>query len=794
MNSKSLKILEYNKILELLSGYAHTEGGQSLCFGLVPESDYDSVILSLKETDDALKRLWHNGRISFGGVKNIIPSLKRLEIGSSLSSIELLDISSTLDVALRIKTFAREYNNELQNHDSFTDSLDERFSMIEPLSTLNHKIKECITGPDEFSDNASPKLRDIRRQKRHTGERIRNQLNSMVNSSSTRLYLQDAVITMRDGRFCLPVKAEYKNNIPGLIHDQSSSGSTLFIEPMTVVNLNNDLKALDMEEQEEIQIILAGLSSECSQYITELDYDYIVLTELDFIFAKAAFAKSYNGICPEYNTEGKINIKKGRHPLLDRKTTVPIDIYIGDTFDQLIITGPNTGGKTVSLKTVGLFTLMGQSGLLIPADEGSSLSIFTEVYADIGDEQSIEQNLSTFSSHMKNIIYITEHADKDSLILFDEICAGTDPVEGAALAISILSFLHRMKIRTMATTHYSELKVYALQEDAIENACCEFSVENLSPTYKLLIGVPGKSNAFAISKKLGLPEFIINEAKANINSTQEAFEDIISGLEKERSSLEKERLELSSLRAQADKLKKEYEEKSSKLDDRRERIIHAAQDEAQEILQNAKSFVDETIRNVNKHGNSAKDLEKERTRVREKIDQNTKNHSKGPEKKPSKVHKPKDFKLGDDVKVLSMNLKGTVASLPNVNGDMYVQMGILRSLVNIKDVELLDSITITTPALTKTGSGKIKFNKSSFVSTEINLIGLTVDEGVAKLDKYLDDAYLAHVPSVRIVHGRGTGALKKGVWQHLKKLKYVDSFRLGEFGEGGDGVTVVTFK
>ncbi len=792
MNSKALKILEYNKILERLATFTSTDLGREKALALVPDDDIDTILTSLRETDDALKRLWHNGRISFGGVKNIASSLKRLEVGSNLSSMELLDISSTLDVALRVKTFAREYHDN--DDEANADSLDERFNMLEPLSPLNTEIKRCITGPDEIADDASGTLRDIRRAIRNTGEKIRSQMNSMVNSNTTRTYLQEYVITQRDGRYCLPVKAEYRSNVPGMIHDQSSSGSTLFIEPMVVVSLNNDLKALAIKEQEEIERILATLSSSAAEFVTELQYDLQILTELDFIFAKAGFSKSYNGSKPAYNTEGIVNIKKGRHPLLDAKKVVPIDIYIGENFDQLIITGPNTGGKTVSLKTVGLFSLMGQSGLHIPADEGSTLSVFTEVYADIGDEQSIEQSLSTFSSHMKNIINIVEKADKDSLVLFDEICAGTDPVEGAALAISILNFLHRMKVRTIATTHYSELKIYALKEEGIENACCEFSVETLSPTYKLLIGIPGKSNAFAISKKLGLPEFIIDEAKSNIDTEQEAFEDLLSELEHQRVSLEKERLELSGLRAETEKLKADFKKKSEQIDDRRERIIRDANEEAQEILQEAKSFADETIRRINKLGTSTKDLEKERHKVREKLNEHSDKSSNAPKKKSSKVYKPTDFKIGDDVKVLSLGLNGTVSTLPNEKGDMYVQMGILRSLININDVELLDTVTITAPSLTKTNSGKIKFSKSASVSTEINLIGLTVDEAIARLDKYLDDAYLAHMPSVRVVHGRGTGALKNGVWQHLKRLKYVASYRLGEFGEGGDGVTVVEFK
>ena len=604
---------------------------------------------------------------------------------------------------------------------------------------------------------------------------------------------------MRDGRYCLPVKAEAKTSVPGMVHDQSSSGSTLFIEPMAVVNLNNELRELFLKEQDEINVILADLSNRVAENANGIRQDYSVLAELDFIFAKAQLAKSYNGVAPIFNEEGRIHIRKGRHPLLDTKKVVPIDVRLGEDFRQLIVTGPNTGGKTVSLKTVGLLTLMGQSGLHIPAADRSELAIFHEIFADIGDEQSIEQSLSTFSSHMTNIVKILDQADDRSLCLFDELCAGTDPTEGAALAISILHKLHQYGATTMATTHYSELKVYALSTPGVENACCEFNVETLSPTYRLLIGIPGKSNAFAISSKLGLAANIIDDAKSRLSDKDVDFEDMLANLEASRITIEKEQLEIKKYKAEVENLKKKLTDKNEKLDARRDEILRKANEEAVQILKEAKDLADETIRNFNKYGQGQapmSKMEKERSKVRDKMNKSEKNLSM--KKKEMINHKvPKKLRIGDSVKVLSMNLKGTVHTLPNAKGDLYVQMGILRSLVNINDLVLIDDES-TSPIAKKYGggssSGKIKMSKSSSVSTEINLIGMTVDEAIAHLDKYLDDAYIAHLPSVRIVHGKGTGALRSAVHAHLKRQKYVKSFRLGEAGEGDAGVTIAEFE
>ena len=795
MNQKVLKTLEYHKIIEKLTEYAASEPGKRLCRELEPSSDFEEIVQAQAETADAVARVRQKGSVSFAGISDIGGSLKRLEIGSSLSIHELLAVSSLLTCAARAKNYGRRQESELPD-----DSLDEMFRSLEPLTNVNNEITRCIISEEEVADDASPGLRHVRRQMKITGDRVHTQLNAILNSSRT--MLQDPVITMRDGRYCLPVKAEYKSSFQGMVHDQSATGSTLFIEPMAIIKLNNELRELEIREQKEIEMVLAALSMELVPYVETILINLKLLTKLDFIFARAALARHYNCSMPKFNKNGYIHIKDGRHPLLDPKKVVPINVYLGKDFDLLIVTGPNTGGKTVSLKTVGLFTLMGQSGLQIPAFDGSELAVFDEVFADIGDEQSIEQSLSTFSAHMTNIVRILEKADSHSLCLFDELGAGTDPTEGAALAIAVLSFLHNMKCRTMATTHYSELKVYALTTPGVENACCEFDVETLRPTYRLLIGIPGKSNAFAISQKLGLPDFIIQDAKSRLEEGDEAFEDLLASLEESRVTIEKEREEIASYKSEISRLKSRLDQKEERFDERKDKLIRNANEEAQRILREAKETADQTIRQINKLAQSSgvgKELEAERTKLREKLDKVDKNLSLKNEKGPKKTISPKKLKIGDGVKVLTMNLNGTVSSLPNAKGDLYVQMGILRSLVNIKDLELLNEPAISGPGMdlmkkNNTGSGKIKMSKSFSVSPEVNLIGMTVDEAIPVLDKYLDDAYLAHLPKVRVVHGRGTGALKAGVHKHLKKLKYVKEFRLGDFGEGDTGVTIVTFK
>ena len=793
MNTKVLTTLEYTKIIDLLTEKADSEPGKKLCRELVPSTDLSAIRTAQRETKDALARLFRIGSTSFGSNRDLGFSIRSLEIGSSLSMSELLKLASFLDNVSRIKTYGKKEREDLPN-----DSLDAYFEGLTPMTQLANEINRCILSEEEMADDASPRLKSIRRSKLSTNEKIHSQLTSMVNGAY-RTFLQDAVITMRDNRYCIPVKAEYKIQVSGMVHDQSSTGSTFFIEPAAVVNLNNQLKELDLQEQEEIEVILGDLSSQAAVHTSELAADQKIMTTLDFIFAKAKLAMEQNATEPIFNTEHYIQIRKGRHPLLDKKKAVPIDVRLGKDFDLLVITGPNTGGKTVSLKTVGLFTLMGQAGLHIPALDRSELSIFSEVYADIGDEQSIEQSLSTFSSHMTRVVHILQHADADSLCLFDELGAGTDPTEGAALAIAILNYLHDRGIRTMATTHYSELKIYALSTNFVENACCEFDVETLRPTYRLLIGIPGKSNAFAISSKLGLSDEIINAAKEQISKEDESFEDVIADLEQSRVTIEKEQQEIAEYKERIRTLQEQLQKKNEKIDQAKDKILRDANEKARAILQEAKDVADETIRDFNKAGASAdiKELEKKRQKVRDKINEKNGKLALGNnQKKPAnqKTVDPKKLKKGDSVKIISMNLKGIVNTLPDARGNLFVQCGIMRMQTNINDLVPVKEETITAPALQRTNTGKLKMSKSFSVSSEINLLGCTVDEAIAKLDKYLDDAYLAHLPSVRVVHGKGTGALRSAVQSHLKRLKYVKEYRLGEYGEGDAGVTIVTFK
>ena len=788
MNQKTLTKLEFDKITALLVEEASSFRGQQLCRRLKPMTDIDKINTFQEQTAAAFTRIVQKGRISFGDAAPIEESMKRLEVGGALSITELLRISRLLANTARVKAYGRH-----ETQDDSSDCLDEYFSCLEPLTPLTNEIERCILSEDEISDDASPALKRIRRSMNAINDKVHSTLTGLVNGS-LRTYLQDPIITMRGDRYCLPVKAEYRGQVQGLIHDQSSTGSTLFIEPMAVVKLNNDLKELYAQEQEEIQVILAGLSSEAAQYIEEIRTDYRTMTDLDFIFARGALALSMNASRPMFNEEGRIRIREGRHPLLNAKTVVPITVSLGEDFTLLIITGPNTGGKTVSLKTVGLFTLMGQAGLHIPAGDHSELAVFRQVYADIGDEQSIEQSLSTFSSHMTNIVSFLKKVDERSLVLFDELGAGTDPTEGAALATAILSYLHQRRIRTMATTHYSELKVYALSTPGVENACCEFDVESLRPTYRLLIGIPGKSNAFAISGKLGLPDFIIEDAKKRLSEQDVSFEDLLSDLEASRRTIEKEQEEIAAYRREAEALKQKAKESQAKLDEQRDRILREANEKANAILREAKEVADETIKNFRKFGReniSAAEMEKERDRLRRKIN-DTAAASSLKAQKPKKKYKPSDFKLGESVKVLSMNLTGTITSRPDSKGNVTVQMGILRSQVNISDLEIIEEPSPYAPKKLKHSSkGRIGMSKSLSVSPEINLLGKTVDEAVAELDKYLDDALLSHLNTVRIVHGKGTGALRKGIHEYLRRQKHVKSYHLAEFGEGDAGVTIV---
>lgn len=791
MNKKTLAKLEYNKIIEQLIEHASSFSGKELCRRLKPMTDISAIRSAQDETAAAFTRIVKKGRPSFSGCNPVNDSIRRLEIGGVLGSGELLRICKLLETAGRARAYGRH-----DNADEMEDCLDGYFEQLNPVTILVNEIRRCVIDEDEISDDASPGLKHVRRAMNQINDKVHATLSNMVNGS-LRTYLQDPIITMRGDRYCIPVKAEYRSQVSGMIHDQSATGSTLFIEPMAVVKLNNDLKELYGQEQEEIQKVLARLSADAAEYTTEIHTCYTILRQLDFIFAKGALALDMNASQPIFNTEGRIHIREGRHPLLDKKNVVPITLTLGDTFDLLIVTGPNTGGKTVSLKTVGLFTLMGQAGLHIPALDRSELAVFHDVYADIGDEQSIEQNLSTFSSHMTNIVSFLKQVDEHSLVLFDELGAGTDPTEGAALATSILNHLHSRSIRTMATTHYSELKVYALSTPGVENASCEFDVETLRPTYRLLIGIPGKSNAFAIASRLGIPDYIIEDAKTHLTEQDESFEDILTNLETSRKTLDKERETIAAYKREIERLKMETSQKQEKLEAQRDRILREANEKAHAILEDAKETADETMRNFHKFGKaniSAAEMEKERERLRKKMAKTRSGMTPEPAK-PKKQYKPSDFKLGESVKVLSMNLIGSVVSLPDAKGNLDVQMGILRSKVNISDLEIIDEKpNYLQKTAKRTGKGKIKMNKSLTVATEINLLGKTVDEAVAELDKYLDDASLAHLSSVRIVHGKGTGALRQGIHKYLKRQKHVKSFRLGAFGEGDAGVTIAELR
>ncbi|WP_026651494.1 endonuclease MutS2 [Butyrivibrio proteoclasticus] len=797
MNKRALHILEYDKIIEKLSEFASSEPGKKMCLELEPSSDIKEIRKNQQKTKDAIARIFKKGSTSFGDNKDFSGILKALKIGSSLDMASLLKVAAFLDNVNRVKTYGRP-----QRDDEEGDSLSEAFSMLEPLTFVSAEIRRCIVSEEEMSSDASPTLKHIRRGIMLTNDRIHEQLGKMINGSM-RTYLQDFVVTMRDDRYCIPVKSEYKSQVNGIVHDQSSSGSTLFIEPAAVVELNNKLKEMALQEQAEIEKILLELSLKTAEHVEAIKYNSEIMTDLDFVFAKASYALSINAITPVFNDIHAFDIKKGRHPLIPKEKVVPIDVYAGREFDMLIITGPNTGGKTVTLKTVGLLTLMGQAGLAIPAGDRSELSVFDEVYADIGDEQSIEQSLSTFSSHMTNTVKILENANENSLCLFDELGAGTDPTEGAALAISILNDLHRRKIRTLATTHYSELKVYALNTKGIQNASCEFDVESLRPTYKLLIGIPGKSNAFAISSKLGLSDEIIGAAKEQISTDDKRFEDLLADLEKSRKIIESERLEIQQYKKEVEELKARLEEKSDKLDRQRDDIIRKANEEARDILQEAKDFADETIRTFRKAGPDAtmQDLERARTSVGQKVSDKNKAMSAKKEK-PKETHpilKESQLKLGESVKIVSMGLKGTISSKPDKDGNLYIQCGIMRTKANIRDLVLIKDEDPKAAMKkfygrnTSSSGGKMDLSRAASIRTEINLIGKNSDDAIAALDKYLDDAYVSHLNNVRVVHGKGAGILREAVHNYLRGVPYVKSFKLGEFGEGDAGVTIVTF-
>ena len=791
MNQKVLQTLEFDKIINILTGYATTELGKLMCANLKPMTEEADILNAQDQTQDALTRIYKRGNVSFFGVSDLSPSLARLKMRGTLGTGELLDIARVLESVKNAVSYGVRMEDDLE-----ADSLDELFESLVPLDDLLHEIRRCIISEEEISDDASSALKDIRREIKQTNISIHNKLTSVINSQNNKTMLQDALITVRNGRYCVPVKTEYRNAFPGMIHDQSSSGSTLFIEPMAVVQLNNHLKELDIKEKMEIEKILQSLSAQAASCSRELEENQKILTKLDFIFAKAKYAKEYQGTEPIFNTDGIVDIKQGRHPLLNPKKVVPIHIYIGEDFNMLLLTGPNTGGKTVSLKTVGLFQLMGQAGLHIPAFQGSRLAVFSDIFADIGDEQSIEMNLSTFSSHMTNLVHILDEADPNSLVLLDELCGGTDPTEGAALAIAILDDLHTGKIRTVATTHYAELKMYAMDTPGVENACCEFDLETLSPTYRLLIGIPGKSNAFSISERLGLPDYIIEQARSQIDATAIDFENMLSELEKNKAEIEKEQSELYKTKQEIENLKNSLKEKQDDIKEKRDKMLRDAREEARNILEEAKEVADESIRKYHAWGqhpkqNNMKKMEAQRSDLRGRMSKLDKKLAYKA-KKSSTISDPSDFKVGDSVFVTTLSLNGTVKEAANKDGDLVIQMGFLSSVVNYKNLELLAPEKAPKPQ--HQPKDRYSINKAATINPEINLLGNTVDEAIARLEKYLDDAMIAGLTSVRVVHGKGTGALRKGIHEYLRKLKFVKSYKLAEFGEGDAGVTIVTFK
>lgn len=786
MNEKVLHTLEYDKIIDMLTEQASSPLGKAKCAKILPLNDLKRIEHLQEETEDAVSRVLRLGRISFTGVKDLYYGIHSLTLGVALSQSELLNIAGLCECSARVRKYG-----EKPSEDEKDDSLTGFFERIEPLTPLEKEIRRCIVSEEEIADDASSELKKIRRAQVNCGEKIHTQLNKMV-STTYRTYLQDAVITMRNNRYCIPVKSEYKSQVSGMVHDQSKAGSTFFIEPAQIVELNNELQELELKEKEEIEKILAGLSALAAEHADELKTNLDTCATLDFIFAKANLALKMNASRPAFNKDGIIDMKKARHPLIDARKIVPINIKLGDGYDLLIVTGPNTGGKTVSLKTTGLLSLMGQAGLHIPAGSGSMLSVFNEIFADIGDEQSIEQSLSTFSAHMTNIVSILNKANEKSLCLFDELCSGTDPTEGAALAIAILKNLKDRGTKVMATTHYSELKVFALSSPFVENACCEFDVETLSPTYRLLIGIPGKSNAFAISSKLGLSADIIEQAGSELTETQESFEDLLKNLEESRVAIEKSRIEAENYRKEVEELQKRIDEKSNKLEETRKQILKEANEEAREILEEAKETADRAIRDINKNS-SVKEMEISRSKLRDNISK--RNEALRMEKK-TEVHKEltaKDISVGDSVRIVSMGLKGTITTMPDAKGNLSVMCGIINTKANIKDIVLEETEPegIASARRTYYGAG---LSKASSISPELNIIGKKADEAIPILEKYLDDAYISHLSSVRIVHGKGSGVLRDIVRNHVRNLKYVKSYRAGEYGEGDAGVTIVEFK
>ena len=791
MNEKALKVLEFNKIISRLESFAISPMGKERAASLKPMDYITDILAAQKETTLACNMALKKGRLPLGGLKDIRPYAKRASMGGVLGIEELLNISQFLYVTKRVKNYSIPENKA----DSFGD-IEEYFELVKTIPDLEKDINRCIISETEISDDASPTLREIRRSIRMSNDKIREKLNAIINSSAYRNMLQDAVVTIRNDRYCVPVKSEYRSSFAGITHDQSNTGSTLFIEPMSVVEINNNIRELHAKEKNEVEKILADLSAKVAEQAELIAADIEVLTHLDFIFAKAELSLAMEASEPKFNGNGYINIRRGRHPLLDKKTVVPIDIYIGRDFTTLLITGPNTGGKTVALKTLGLFTLMGQAGLHIPAFDNSELSVFDEVFPDIGDEQSIEQSLSTFSAHMTNIISILKSVTPRSLVLLDELGAGTDPTEGAALAMAIIDYLRKMNVRTAVTTHYSELKVYAISTERVENACCEFDVDTLRPTYRLLIGIPGKSNAFAISKKLGLSDDIISTAKDYIDKENIKFEDVITDLEISRRTVAVEQERAEQYRRQAESLKKEVEQQREKTREQKEKILNNAREEARLIYQKAKEEADSIIKELNRQAKNkagSDKLNETRRVLKDKLSSMNEESFKSSVRKRKKYETPKTLKPGDKVYIISFDQHGTVISAPDANKEVMVQMGILKTKVPMAEVAI-DEYAEREQAKEKRVSFKPKGTKAQFVSPEIDCRGQLVDEALGNIDKYIDDAYLAGLKQVTIIHGKGTGALRNAVQTYLAKNPHVKSYRYGLYGEGEMGVTIAELK
>lgn len=795
MNEKTLRILEYDKIINKLAGFTSSQPGKEKAKALLPSRDMETVKSMLKETDDGVKYVIKRGMPSLGGIRDIRNLLKRIEIGAVLSPGELLDVADVLRLSRNLKSHAfassRDKDEEAEN------IVLQLIGRLEPNRRVEEKIEACIASEEEIRDDASPVLKGIRKQIREQQEYIKEKLNSMIRSPRYGKYIQEPIVTIREGRYVIPVKQEYRNEIPGLIHDSSSSGMTLFIEPMAAVEANNYIKQLIIKEQAEIEKILSGLTADVGGILNQLESNMEILANLDFIFAKSSLSFHYNCTLPKLNTEGQIVINKGRHPLIEPEKVVPIDFRIGDRFSTVVITGPNTGGKTVTLKTIGLFTLMAQSGLHIPATDNTEISIFDDVFADIGDEQSIEQSLSTFSSHMGNIVNILKKAGRKSLVLLDEIGAGTDPTEGAALAMAILEYLHKKGATVVATTHYSELKLYAMTSEYAENASCEFDVETLRPTYRLLIGVPGKSNAFEISKRLGLLDDVLGRAKQFLTRENIRFEDILAEIEKEKREMEREKQNAESYRLEAEKLKDELAMQKDKLNKEKEKIIKEAKEDARRILaesiREAESIIAE-LRRMEKEREVAernKKIEELKSSLKNKINKLDEELLEPLFPRDDIVKAPESLKPGDTVLIMNLKQKGILEELPDSNGEAVVRVGVMKINVHVSNLRVIDEQKIQDG---KTGVGQIGRSKAMSISTELDLRGLTLEDAIEKTDKYLDDASIAGLKSVVLIHGKGTGILRAGIHKYLKTNSHAKSFRLGKFGEGEDGVTVVELK